>query len=226
MHRLPLLIVGLVFCGALMPANAKLEDGLRKEYVGSERMLRQFCAADVLKFDVGGNPLNQEKTAPWTLAGAVKIDRLELKSDKLVLHGHRQLVAVDEANHQFRYLKSDAKFSLEVLTQPGPDQQEKLLAALARVFLSPQEDLSPSLPDYWHDYMAHWTGQKVQGQPCEDSHVPTDEGVKPKVAVKIPTEVVDGLKINSVTPVYLSAARAHRIEGDASCAQSSAKMAM
>jgi TonB family protein len=189
-----------------------LEDQLRREYVGTERLLRYFYAADTLKFDAQGVPLNKERLASWTVAAPVVIEKLGFKGSKLRMQGHRQLLVFDNTNHRMTRIKSDETVSIEVGTTDGGNQEAQLRAALARIFVGKDEDLSLLLPDYWRDYIARFSGRKTDGEPCEGSTVKTDPNST--APVKVSAGISEGMKIQNALPTYLPIAREHRVQGE------------
>ena len=205
---LPILVLS---SGLASPIDSSVEEQLRKTYAGSQQLLRHFYASADLKFDVDGNPTNKEKEGPWTLLGGVLIDNLKLKAGKLELHGHRRLLVIDDQNKTLRSIKLDEKFSIEINTQPGPDQGDQLKSALARVFV-PADDLVSVVPDYWRDYLARFSGKATQGEPCEDSaaKLVSDDASGRKVSAGI----TEGVKIRDVPPGYPEIARENRVQGE------------
>jgi TonB family protein len=212
MKKIWLFLPILVFSSDLASAtDSSPEEQLRKTYAGSQQMLRHFYAAATLKFDVNGNPSNKEKEGPWTLLSGVLIDNVALKSEKLELHGHRRILVIDDQAKTLRSIKLGEKFSIEIATQPGPDQAKQLAGALAHVFVSP-DDLVSVVPDYWHDYLARFSGKAIQGEPCEDSaaKLVSDDALGNKISAGI----TEGLKIHDVPPSYLPIARENRVQGE------------
>jgi TonB family protein len=212
MKKMWLFLPILVFSSALASAtDSSLEDQLRKTYAGSQQMLGHFYAAATLKFDVNGNPSNKEKEGPWTLLSGVLIENVTLKPKKLELHGHRRMLVIDNQNKTLRSIKLGEKFSIEIATQPGPDQGKQLAGALARVFI-PDVDLDSVAPDYWRDYLARFTGKATLGTPCEDSaaKLVSDDALGNKVSAGI----TEGLKIHDVAPSYLPIARENGVQGE------------
>jgi TonB family protein len=210
------LILAAVFvtgcCALAWPADEQLEGHLRKTYVSSEQLLRHFYSADALKFDANGDPKRNEKEGPWTLLSGVIIDGLQLKSGKLELHGHRRLLVFDEQSKQIRGVKTDQKFRIEIETHDGSAQGDQLAAALAHVFVRPEE-LGSIVPDYWQDYMARFTGKLSNGAPCDSSNVQVDDENGASKAATVSTGVAEGLKIHDVPPGYSAIARAYRVQG-------------
>jgi TonB family protein len=195
-------------------SDSSLENRLRKTYVGSQQMLRHFYASATLKFDLNGNPTNKEKEGPWTLLSGILIDNLTLKDERLQFHGHRRMLVIDDQNKMFRSIKLDEKFSIEVNTQPGPNQEAQLTEALARVFV-PTDDVVSAAPDYWRDYLTRFSGKAIQGAPCEDSDAKVvDSGSDNASNGKVSAGIVDGLKIRDVVPNYLPIARVNKVQGE------------
>src|SRR6478672_11741151 len=145
---LPILLLS---SGLASATDSSLKEQLRKTYIGSQQMLRHFYASADLKFDVDGNTRNKEKEGAWTLLSGVLIDHVTLKPGKLELRGHRRMLVIDDQNKALRSIKLDEKFSIEIITQDGPNQATQLAGALARVFVS-ADDLVSVVPDYWRDY--------------------------------------------------------------------------
>lgn len=201
----------LLSSGLASATDSNLEDHLRKTYAGSQQMLRHFYLSDTLKFDASGDPANKEKEGSWTLLSGVLIDNVTLKPGKLELRGHRRMLVIDDQNKTLRSIKLDEKFSIEIVTQAGPDQATQLAGALARVFV-PADDLISVVPNYWRDYLARFGGKTTQGEPCEDSaaKLVSDDASGNKVSAGI----AEGRKIRDALPSYYEIARENRVEGE------------
>lgn len=201
----------LLSSGLSSAADSTLEDQLRKTYAGSPQLLRHFYAAANLKFDRDGAPANKEKEGSWTLLSGILIDNVTLKPEKLELRGHRRMLVIDDQKKTLSSIKLDEKFSIEIKTQPGPDQAAQLTGALARVFVSP-DDLVSVVPDYWRDYLARFSGKATPGEPCEDSaaKLVSDDASGGKVSAGIS----EGRKIHGALPNYYEIARENRVEGE------------
>lgn len=208
----PLQLLLLLALGWIAAPDPSLENQLRQEYVGSQRMLRHFSAADKLKFDLSGEPLNREPSASWTIAGAVVIEKLTLNGQNLEMQGHRRLVTFDNEHRQLTYVKSNKTLSIEVITSDGPNQASQLHSALAKIFAE-QNELPSLLPDYWRDYLARFSGNKSGG--CESgAQTAGTPAVSSEPAALPPDEISEGQLIKKVEPHYLPAARKAGIEGE------------
>jgi TonB family protein len=193
-------------------AVANLEDQLHKDYAGTEQLLRHSYGSDTLKFDSNGNPKNHEKQGPWTMLSGVIVDSLQLKPGRLELHGHRRLLVFNNQDKNLRSIKLDEKFWIEIETHQGPDQAAQLAAALANVFITPN-NLVSVVPEYWQDYIARFTGKPAEGSPCQDSTVKEIESDS-AAAGKVSEGIVEGIKIYDVSPTYSAIARSNRVQGD------------
>jgi hypothetical protein len=205
-------LFALVICGSSTWAGVPTrEDQLRKEYVGTEQLLRYFFADDTLKFDAQGSPLNKPRLTAWTLAAPVMIEKVELKGKKLRLQGHRQLLVFDNTNQRMTRIRTDEMCWIEIGMIEGPNQEAQLREALAKVFIAKDEDLAPLLPDYWRDYISRFSGRKTEGEACEESKATAADGAAP---VQVSAGVSEGMKIDSAMPIYLPIAREHSVEGE------------
>jgi TonB family protein len=209
------MLLGLVLILSVPFASAtSLEEQLRKDYVGTQQMLRHFYDSGTLKFDRDGNPTNTGKEGPWTIFSGVIIESLQLGSGKLELHGHRRMLTFDNSIKRLNNFESHRSFRIEVQTQDGPDQGAQISAALARVFV-PSRDLVSVVPDYWRDYIAWFTSRGTERAPCESSQAKVAaDATQPATQVRVSSGVANGLKIHDVAPIYPVTARMYQIEGD------------
>jgi TonB family protein len=184
-----------------------LEEQLRKEYAGTEQLLRYFNAENNLKFDAKGNPVGKETPAPWTLTAPVAITKVELKEGKLRMHGPRQLLVFDNTKELTKRIRTDERFSIEVETVSGPEQEKQLREALARVFIGKNEPLPPLLPDYWRDYIARMDGRHTETEACAGWKLP-----KAGTPVQ-PASVTEGMKIHGAPIIYPRIARQYQVQG-------------
>lgn len=201
-------LFALAACGVCLWAGGpSIEEQLRKEYAGTEQLLRQFNAEDNLKFDAQGNPQGKETPAPWTLSSPVAITKVELKDGKLRLHGPRQILVFEDKTKLAKRIRSDERVTIEIETAAGPDQEAQLRAALARVFIAKDEPLAPLLPDYWRDYITRMDKRHTEPEPCKESRLPNQEA-----PIK-PASVTEGMKIHGANPAYPSIARRYGVGG-------------
>jgi TonB-like protein len=201
--------LSLALCGLCTWASGPtLEEQLRKEYAGTEQLLRHFNAENKLKFDAQGNPIGKEIPAPWTLSSPIAITKVELKDGKLRLQGPRQILVFEDKTKLTRRIKSDERFSIEIETISGPDQERQLRSALARVFIAKNEPLAPLLPDYWRDYITRLDTRDTENEPCKEWKLP-----KTETPARPPESVTEGRKIHDVPPPYPAIARRYRVGG-------------
>ncbi|MBZ5521321.1 MAG: hypothetical protein LAP21_03590 [Acidobacteriia bacterium] len=122
------LLLAALLAPPSMPAqeSSSLEDQLRKQYAGSERMMRKFYAGPHLKFDAQGNLTSEPLTGPWTVFGRVTIDQLRLQAGKLRMEGHRQPVVFVEASKEWKRIPWEGTWTMEIATRPGPEQASQI----------------------------------------------------------------------------------------------------
>lgn len=84
------LLLGAVMSSQLiaLPSN-DLEDAINTQLKDKMLILLHPLDKESLRFDVEGKPLNGGSPGPWTLYGAIRINKVKLKSDQLRLEGHR-----------------------------------------------------------------------------------------------------------------------------------------
>jgi len=95
--------VGLVIliCGATIvssaPAVAPDSDfrkELRKQYEGNLLLLSVPSSFDVVHFDDSGSPTRPSAGEPWTTAGLIRADKVDVLGGQVVIDGRRELVAL------------------------------------------------------------------------------------------------------------------------------------
>ncbi len=193
-----------------LAANPVVETALRNEYQGTERFFREFYAEDTLQFDEAGHIRGNPSPGAWTVVGSVNIDQVQLKPDMLELKGRRNVILFDESKRQMKHARVEIKWTARIQTHDGPAQQAQLESALMKIFLTPGEDISSVLPEYWQDYIARFHGGKVAGEPCQDSQ--PNAGGQPPVTVS--EGVREGLRIAGNYPYYSPLARHVGVEGE------------
>ena len=217
-----IVVIAILFLPVTVSAQTSVEEQLRQKYAGSERMLRHFYAADALKFDESGSPLNTERMGSWTLFGAVVIDKLTLSSKKLELQGHRAIVTIDDSTRTMKRLNWKEKVWIQIPVASQADASgSQLQSALDKVFVTPGEEMVRALPDYWQGYMARFYDKQLQDPPCQDSNprgsqgdsvsnIPNaSEGPSPKSSVGI----AEGHLIHRVEPYYSRVAKEAGVQG-------------
>src|SRR5215475_563886 len=91
-----LLISGaIVFASApgVAPDNDFRKE-LRKKYEGKLLLLSVPSNFDVVHFDVNGSPTRSPGGEPWTTAGLVRADKVDVVNGQVVIDGRREVVAL------------------------------------------------------------------------------------------------------------------------------------
>jgi TonB family protein len=162
---------GIGVCQAPAPAAAKApadEDlGVvaAERWIGRALILRGFWAANELKYDPAGHPLDAGKVTDWTLAG-FDLQKVRRRTDgDLELDGVR--VAARWNPDQRLFERHLLKTELLRIDFPAPDAGgvEPALAAMFSVGIDPA--LQRSMPPYWTHYFipaTPWPADEVTGK--------------------------------------------------------------
>src|SRR3977135_564577 len=93
--------VALVICGtiAALPAPSVVPDAdvrkeLRRRYEGKLVLLSVPTNFDVIHFDGSGAPPLPPAGEPWTTAGLIRADKVDLQNGQVILDGRREIVAL------------------------------------------------------------------------------------------------------------------------------------
>jgi TonB family protein len=123
---------------------------LKTEYVGKRCVLRNFYTGDHLKYDSGGNLTSGGEPGMWALDGIVRIEKFELRSDRLEVAARRLIVGWD--GKQLYELDGDPVI-IEIELGSGEPLPDGLRALLARVFYPLSTDASQLMPAYWRQFL-------------------------------------------------------------------------
>lgn len=129
---------------------------LRSQYQGRILVLRGFQANDVLRYDSSGSPSNAN-SGDWTTDGFVQVNDIRLSDDRLIIKAQRMAVIRPDTNQfELRPLgrakdKGKKGIRVEINADPGMHNPsaEQIDAILSKIFLTAQDDLADSVPDYW-----------------------------------------------------------------------------
>lgn len=157
-RRSHLLYLFAIACVLLVPLVrgqvSDLEKNLLDRYKGKTFLLRGFYSDEKLRYDQAGNVVGPVKSGDWTVDGVVKINEIHTSSQVLTI-GLRRLIVAGPSPLR---IVPDAPMkgekdtpSLEIEVDLGSDDVSELKvdAALAEIFLSPEDDFSALVPNYW-----------------------------------------------------------------------------
>jgi len=133
-------------------ASSDVERHLRDQLKGKTFVLRDFYTGDSLHYDSTAAPMGGPSSGDWMSDGFVLVKDLRFSHHRVTIEAERQLVIQFEGKEfQFlpedksdrRKLKIEADLNLDTLTQ------QQLDADLAKIFLTPQDNLAAMVSDYW-----------------------------------------------------------------------------
>lgn len=157
-HLFRILVFSLLaFAGIPSIGHATdLERHLRDEYQGKILVLRGFQANDVVRYDSTGLP-SSPNSGEWTTDGFVRVNDIHLSDDRLIIKAQRMAV-IWPGTRQFELRplgrdrdKGKKGTRVEIDADPGTHNPsaERIDAVLSKIFLTAQDDLASSVPDYW-----------------------------------------------------------------------------
>lgn len=143
----------LILCGFAIPPCAlgsDLEQHLRDEYRDKTFVLRSFYSGDQLRYDSSGELIGGGAPGDWTSDGFVLIKEIHSSSRGLELNARRMLV-IEAKGKEFQFLQENDKdrpgLKIQVeMHNPSPEQVDM---ALAKIFLTAQDQLANVVSSYW-----------------------------------------------------------------------------
>ncbi len=209
--RLSVAFACLVFCSGAA-AQVTL-DQVQKAMRPFERpsdhiaILRHFYSGDEVRFDDKGNTSAQ--LGPWTLDGWLRVNRIKLENDSLVLHGHRLLVDFPTKDFEFSLLPPrDVS-----LVFPLPKDESSLQSLLRSVFFRSDESFLPGLPPIWQTCLLSLQKPPEKPDPNRLKNPPvmkTENGLQFYLPGK---GMTPPHKIAMAEPKYNLVAQAGKVEG-------------
>jgi TonB family protein len=127
-------------------AGTDVEQNLREHYQRKVFLLRSFCQGDRLHFDSAGTSSQCARSGDWTINGFVLVKGIHLSPRRVSIKGNRLLLRFD--GNEFQSQHGD-KFQINAEVDANHPSQADVDAALSKIFLTSQDDLSEIVPDYW-----------------------------------------------------------------------------
>jgi len=94
-------VIGLVICGTIagisapsVAPDADFRKELRHRYEGKLLLLSVPINFDVVHFDDSGSPTRPPAGEPWTTAGLIRVDKVDVQGGQVVIDGRREIVAL------------------------------------------------------------------------------------------------------------------------------------
>ena len=144
-----------------LPSN-DLENAINTQLKDKMLILLHPLDKESLRFDVDGKPLNSGSPGPWTLYGALRINKVKLKSDQLRLEGHRVFFPFKSSRpvpFEFNLLKDHGQppcrplVDVEIKLDQPLNSLAQVQATLSKVFALNKQDFLNSVPEFWHSYI-------------------------------------------------------------------------
>jgi len=143
-------------CGAIVAASAPavapdsdFRKELRKRYAGKLLLLSVPSSFDVVHFDGNGSPTRPSAGEPWTTAGLIRADKVDVLGKQVVIDGRREVIAL-LANASAKKLVSvttDRAVHVSIDLPPERSDAATRHEFLARVFST--EEVSRRIASAW-----------------------------------------------------------------------------
>lgn len=184
-------------------------DQLDSEFKGKILLLRGFYSGNQLEYDQNGVLRSTATQEPWTLA-RVQIAELTLTPKSVVIVGNRMGTLYKAGKPEFVKV---GKVKIEVARpNSDADTKETLDQVIGRIFVEPDEDLRPLLPEYWQSYLAG-NDSKSRSPAGRAKNEDKSQVSVPKKSDRAGTEVSPPRVIHQKEPKYTKEAHSHHVEG-------------
>jgi len=161
-----LLALTLILFAAVAEAQAAapppdLQARLNQTYAGREVPLRNFYKGKKLEYDCHGNVIGTPRAGSWRDNGLFQIHAVQVTGSEVTLIGVRPEIRFVDGR-LVDWQPADWK-SLTIGVQRCGDNDAVLFAALAKVFIAPDEDFGALVSDADRKYVTAWRQQLVKG---------------------------------------------------------------
>lgn len=146
-----LLLSILALCG--IAAADDLEKALNGQYKGQTYSLRYPLTKGSQEYDASGNLLTRGQNGPWTIFSRVRIKKLRLRRDKLVVETERVGYMFDQRQSKMMPLKINGSVRIEIGLKEPLTSAEQVHQALGNVFAFKREEFLAAVDPLWHQYV-------------------------------------------------------------------------
>jgi TonB family protein len=158
------LMTVLALVSSVFPAlmnGQDLQKMLNSQYHDKILYLRHSFKADSQEYDAQGQPVNPSGEGPWSLYGRMDVNKIAIDKDRLRVEGKRAVYRHDGRGCGIGCMPyMDGKQVKVTIRLSGPlSSVSDADTALNRVFAVTPEDMVSSVPAYWQNYLAKFTGQ-------------------------------------------------------------------
>jgi TonB family protein len=152
------LLLLIVLLAATFIYTGDLNRQLQDQYVNKTLVLRGFYSGEHLRYDSSGSLVSGNPSGDWTSDGFVLITEIGLKGNEIRIKARRMSALSQNKTFMLRIAESKVarpgenraimvEIALDLGTRhPSADQAE---AAMAKIFLSANDDFSSIVPEYW-----------------------------------------------------------------------------
>jgi TonB family protein len=173
--------------------------------------IRGFYLDDQLIYDAQGNVQGQPKAGPWSLA-AVKIDKVNVRSDEFRLQGRRATAVYDSKQKKFKYLILDGtKVNIIVRTPPDALSDSAVDSFANQIFLvqlTPQD-----VPEAWRSFFMGRVTSAPKDLPPKTPIPGLESDGQPVFRPNPSAGITPPHAINAQDPTYAEVAREAKVEG-------------
>ncbi len=163
-----LFVLPIVVYGGVSDAD------LQTEYGNKILTLRQFYPGEQLHFDATGKMANPVAPGPWTVDGQLRVQEIFLKDGVLHIRGQRLFLYLDAksthlrdagsvtqeetASKYFRkkvgeWAAKEGRIEIEIECGNARPEMPDIIKVMNTIFLSPGEQLSDVVPDFWKSWV-------------------------------------------------------------------------
>lgn len=139
-----------------------LDQHLSEQYQGKTFVIRGFYSGDRLSYDATGSVMGTPTAGDWTEDGFVQVTSIRTEHETLVIEANRVVVVSAERILQMRLAedktpgKEKEFIPLEIRADLGDQNPplERAVAAVEKIFLTTNDNLTSLVPDYWKPCVA------------------------------------------------------------------------
>jgi TonB family protein len=134
----------------VLAQTESLQDQLNSAYKNKILLIRNFYSGTNLEFEQNGVLLGNARSAPWTLA-FMQIASVTASAQGVEVVGNRVGALFQKRTRRTVVI---GKLNIHIARPiSNTDTEATIRPILSKIFIDPQEDLRPMLPDYWRYYL-------------------------------------------------------------------------
>lgn len=159
-----LLILATVISSPLLALPGDdLKNAINDQLKDKMLILLHPLGGDSLHFDMDGKLIKGGSPGPWTIYGAIHVEKVQLKPDQLRLYGQRIFFSFTSSRPEprvFALLKNrryppyQPNVEVNIKLDQPVSSFDQVQAILSKVFALNKQDFLNSVPEFWHSYIA------------------------------------------------------------------------